>query len=433
LNNTLVSGDEISSPEVSRNAVSGSVRRTILTALPVLAASVMMTALPAQAADPQGFLYGKITTRSGSTYEGRLRWGKEEAFWGDHFNSIKGERPYVDQAPRRKRGHREAIKIFGITIGSRWEGVSDDRSLIARFGDIRKIETRRHDEAVLIMKNGSEIEIDGGSNDLGGKIHIWDREIGKVEVRWDHIEEVEFLPAPPNLEVDATRLYGTVHARTGTFKGFIQWDQDECMSIDKLDGETRDSELSIEMGNIRTLERHSRDSTRVVLYSDREFILDDSNDVNSENRGIFVDDPRYGRVLVKWNAFERLDFEKPRDTGPRYDDFAPAKALWGTVTDEDGKSHRGRIVYDLDEAESWELLNGDYHDVRYYIPFDRVASIIPENQDSSRVVLGSGEELTLEDRVDMGDGHDGVLVLAGEESKPLYLAWNDIRRIDFDQ
>ena len=412
--------------------IRGAARRN-LTAFCALAATVMLGAPPARAADPKGFLYGKISTRNGSTYEGRIRWGKEEAFWGDHFNSTKEERPYVDQAPRRERRQRETFKIFGITIGSRWQGISDGRSLIARFGDIRRIEVRHHDEAVLTMKNGSEIEIDGGSNDLGGKVHIWDREIGEVEVRWDRIDEIEFSEAPSDLEIAETRLYGTIQTRSGEFKGFIQWDQDECLSVDKLDGESRDGELSIEMGKIRTLERYSRDSTRVVLNTDREFVLEDSNDVDSDNRGIFVEDSRYGRVLVEWEAFERLDFEEPETSGPSYEDFAPAKALWGTVTDDGGKTHSGRIVYDLDEAESWEILSGDYQDIKYFIPLGLVASIIPESQDSSLIVLGSGEKLTLEDSADVGDGNDGVLILKGEESEPVYLAWNDIQRIDFER
>ena len=42
----------------------------------------------------QGFLYGRITTTDGDTYEGRLRWGgDEEAFWGDYFNGSKDENP----------------------------------------------------------------------------------------------------------------------------------------------------------------------------------------------------------------------------------------------------------------------------------------------------------------------------------------------------
>src|ERR1044071_1360192 len=36
----------------------------------------------------EGFMYGKVTTRS-NTYEGQLRWGNEEAFWTDYFNAAK--------------------------------------------------------------------------------------------------------------------------------------------------------------------------------------------------------------------------------------------------------------------------------------------------------------------------------------------------------
>ncbi len=52
------------------------------------------------AAAHQGFLYGRITTDEGATYEGRLRWGgDEEAFWGDYFNGFKDENPWVSHAP----------------------------------------------------------------------------------------------------------------------------------------------------------------------------------------------------------------------------------------------------------------------------------------------------------------------------------------------
>ncbi|MEM7349955.1 MAG: hypothetical protein AAF657_04060 [Acidobacteriota bacterium] len=407
-------------------------RSLALVALPALAMATALAVAPAAAADPQGFIYGKISTRSGSTYEGRLRWGKEEAFWGDHFNSSKEDRPYLDKAPRRDRREKESFKIFGITIGTRWEEFSDGRSLIARFGDIRRIEVRRGDEAVLVMKNGSEVEIDGGSNDLGGKVKVWDQEIGQVDVRWNQIEEIEFLPTPSDLEVAEHRLFGTIDTRDGQFEGFIQWDQDECLSTDKLDGETRDGEMSIEMGRIHILERETRNSTRVVLHSGREFVLEDSNDVDSDNRGIFVEDPRFGRVLVEWDAFERLELSEPDNNGPRYEDFTPAKPLIGKVTGEDGKVHQGRIVYDLDEVETWEILGGDRGDLEYHIPFGLVASIIPSGHDSSQVVLKSGEELKLADTADVGGEHDGILVLDGEESEPVYLAWNEVRRIDFD-
>ncbi len=404
--------------------------RGTMTALAVL---TLLAAPSARAADTQGFIYGKITTDSGSTYEGRLRWGKEEAFWGDHFDSVKEERPFLDQAPERERRGRDGIEIFGINLGVNWPGNSDDRSLIVRFGDVRKIEILGGDEAVLHMKNGSEVKIDGGSNDLGGKIHVWDREIGEIDVRWNRIEEIELLPTPTELEVAEHRLYGTVETRSGEFTGFIQWDKDECLSTDKLDGESEDSEMSIEMGKIHTIERHTRNSSKVVLRSGRELILDDTNDVDSGNRGIFVDDSRYGRVLVDWDVFERLVLKEPEGSGPRYADFAPARPLSGKVTGEDGMVHNGRIVYDLDEVETWEILSGERRDITYYIPFELVVAIIPESHDSSLVVLEGGEELELEDTADVGGGdHDGVLVLGGEEVEPVYLAWDEVRRIDFD-
>lgn len=407
-------------------------RRRATTILACLSAVALVTAFPAQAEDPQGFIYGRVTTRGGETYEGRLRWGKEEAFWGDHFNSVKEERPFVDQAPRRDRRGRESIKVFGITIGSRWNSVSDSRSLIARYGDIEKIEVLRGDEAVLYMKSGSEVEIDGGSNDLGAKIRIWDREIGEVEVRWERIEEIQFMPTPRDLDVTEHRLYGTVESRAGDFTGYIQWDKDECLSTDKLDGESRDGELAIEMGKIRSIEKHTSNSSRVVLLSGRDLVLDDTNDVDSGNRGIFVEDPRFGRVLVEWDAFEKLELKKPDGSGPRYGDYPPSKPLSGKVTDQDGKVYRGRIVYDLDESETWEILGGDRRDVEYHIPFGLITAIIPTSSDSSRIVLKGGEEVELEDSADVGDDNDGVLVLGDDETDPVYLPWDEIKRIDFD-
>ena len=400
---------------------------TALGAWLILAAG---TARPAEAGDSQGFIYGKVLTESGSTYEGRLRWGKEEAFWGDHFDSVKQRRPYVDEAPER-RG-RESFRVFGISIDLPWDEVSDRRSMVARFGDLRRIELLGGDEAILHMKNGSKVEIDGGSNDLGGKIRIWDREIGEIDVRWNRIEEIEFLPTPADLEVADRRLYGTVETRAGDFTGFIQWDKDECLSSDKLDGESKDGEMSIEMGKIRSIERHTRNSSKVVLNSGRELILDDTNDVDSGNRGIFVEDPRFGRVLVDWDAFERIELTRPDSSGPPYADFAPARPRSGSVTCEDGEVHRGRIVYDLDEAETWEILGGDRRDVSYFIPFELIAAVVPEGRDASRITLKNGERLELEDSSDVGDGHDGVLVFGGEEVDPVYLAWDEVRRIDFD-
>lgn len=409
-----------------------SIGTKLLLALTAAALAVPGSVLAAN--DTQGFLYGRVVTTSDSVYEGRLRWnGDEEAFWGDHFNASKEDRPYIDDIPRRERRREDddSIRILGIRIGSsRWS--SSGRSLVARFGDIEKIEVHRGEEATLHMKGGSKVEVDGGSNDLGSRIYVWDNEVGEVKLDWDRIKTIEFLPTPANIDVRVTRLAGKVKTDSGDFEGYIQWDKEECLSEDELDGESDDGDVSIPMGNLKSIERRSRRSSTVTFWSGREMVLDGTNDVDSDNRGIFVDDPRFGRVLVSWDAFERLDFSQPGPSGPSYDDFKPSGPLRGKVTEVGGETHSGRIVYDMDESEGWEILNGDRRDLEYNIPFSLIRSIIPESRDSSRVILKGGEEVTLEDSADVGDGNDGVLVIPDGGGEPTYVDWDDVERIDFD-
>jgi hypothetical protein len=70
---------------------------------------VEAAAQEALAAAHPGFLYGRVTTHDGATYEGRLRWGGgQEAFWGDYFNGAKEENPWaalvpVERLPKERR------------------------------------------------------------------------------------------------------------------------------------------------------------------------------------------------------------------------------------------------------------------------------------------------------------------------------------------
>lgn len=388
----------------------------------------------APARDSRGFLYGKITTRGGSVYEGRLRWNKEEAFWGDFFNATKEDLPYFKYVPHEKRRHRESVEVFGIPIGVKWGEDDGDRQLVTRFGDLRRIEVGRGDDATVVFKSGVRYEVDGGSNDVEDdtEITVWDRGAGEVRVRWDKIKTIDFLPTPANLAVPAFRLRGTVHTETGSFRGYLQWDQDECLSTDELDGETHDGDVSLQMGDIQSIEPQGRKSSKVVLRNGRTLVLSGTNDVDSSNRGIYVHDVRFGRVLVNWDAFRRVDFDPPGDSGPAYTDFRSSGPLFGKVSTVQGKTYRGRLIYDADEMDAIEFLDGQRRDVEYSIPFARIAFILPEKNNSSRVVYKDGQELKLADTVDVGRDNAGVLVLEGGQKEPRYIPWEDVRRIDFE-
>lgn len=97
-------------------------------------------------------------------------------------------------------------------------------------------------------------------------------------------------------------------ARGETFEGFIQWDSQECLDLDRLDGESGDGEMSVELGRIRAIEKHDEDGAWIELKDGRRLLLEGTNDVDASIRGILVEAPRYGRVEIPWAAFERAQF-----------------------------------------------------------------------------------------------------------------------------
>jgi len=380
--------------------------------------------------DTAGFLYGRVESRQG-TFEGRLRWGDEEAFWDDHLNGSKYQRPYLDAVPEDRRGRRRTVKLFGIEIGSRWQAWEEGRQLVVRFGDIARIE-RRGRRHILVIKSGSEIALKGGSNDLRGALTVWDRTRGETTLDLQEIHRITFLPAPPDLVVGAQRMFGTVTTTAGSFHGFVQWDLEECLSSDILDGDdSRGQRHKIAFGELRQIARRSDASARITLKDGSELVLDGTNDVNRSNRGIMIEDPRFGRVAVAWASFERVDFEPPPSSGHAYSDFGDTRPLRGTVHDTSGHTRTGRIIYDIDESETWDILNGRREGIDYNIPFSLIRAIEPIDENSSRVELADGTGLELNGATDVGGNHAGLLVLT-EDGRSTYLAWSEVQRLRFE-
>ena len=409
------------------------------------------------AGTPQGFLYGRITTVDGATYEGRLRWGKgdQEAFWGDYFNGFKVKNPWAAQVPpERLPKERRRIEIFGIVIADRERPIDLGRPFMARFGDIARMEARDRDVRVT-LKSGTVFDLHRfEASDFDDGVRVWDGRHGVVNLeggieprlrdllrgRRGRIRTIELLPTP-SLGAVPDRLHGTVRTRQGDFTGFIQWDREECVGTDELHGRTADGELSLRFDAIRSIARRSRDSSLVTLLDGREIVLSGTREVGHDNRGIYVDDRRYGRVLISWDAFERVDFS-PGGSGPAYGDFPPGRPLTGSVTTRAGRRLAGRLVYDLDESETTETLDAPSHGVDYTIPFGLIASIVPPSREERgaqrarvtlQVILHSGEELQLERTGDLGEGNAGMLIFADGRQRPEYVPWTDVEQVDFDR
>jgi len=402
----------------------------------VAAATVLLLTGPVLARqDSEGFLYGRVVTESGTEYTGFLRWGEQEAFWDDLFQSAKTELPYLERAealadepPRREK----RIEVFGWKVRIDEGGWNASRIFCTRFGDIALIEPRGDGEARITMKSGSVYDVSGYADDVSSDIHVLDGALGAIDLHWDRIRTIEPLPVPGGADPGAERLHGRVETVEGEFEGFIQWDKSECLTADELDGDTRDGRVAIAMGEIATIERHGRRSCDVTLRDGRELNLRGTNDVNSDNRGIVVEDARLGRVTIGWKAFDRLTFTPAGDSGPGYRDYPPLGPVQATVVDRDGGRHRGRLVFDLDESEGWEMLNGSRDDVEFDIPLVRLRTLVRESGDRCRVVLDSGAELTLEEGHDVGENNAGLLVFPGPgDDDALYLPWDEVDRIEF--
>jgi len=382
-------------------------------------------------AEADGALYGTIFTDGGRQYTGVLRWGDEEAFWDDLFNGEKSDLPYLDRLPESRRSHR-GISIFGLRIDYDWKEGDSGRQFIARFGDIQEIRPRHGEKVDVVMKSGTTYLLDDGSNDIGAEIRVEDPDAGTVEIGWRKIERIVFAAAPASARIETRRLSGEVITKDGAFRGFVQWDSQECLSTDRLDGHSEDGKVSLPMGGIRSIEKEGRRSARVEMKDGRTFSLRGTNDVDSSIRGIYVEDERFGRVKVSWDAFGRVEFREGPATGRRYADYKPATPLRGTVTDRDGGTWKGRLVFDLDEGESWEMLNGDRQGVEYSIPFQMVRSIAPHDDETSDITLRNGLELRLEESQDVTEANSGVLVLHEGGGAEQYVSWDQVRRIDFD-
>lgn len=410
--------------------------------------SIVLISIPTLLyAQHEGFIYGKVYTIDNKVYEGPIRWGKEEVYWVDIFNAGKEENKNLHYLTARQREElferQNSVNSWGESFVARvisWNN-SDSRYYQARFdhqfacqfGEIKKIIPVGKKYVELEMQNGNTITLKGeGYNDVGLEIRVMDDELGETEIAWNQIEKVEFMKTPKKLNNPfGAPLYGVVEAYGEIFTGYIQWDHDERLSTDKLDGNSEDGKHSIAFGKIASIERVGGRS-RVTLKSNRELLMSGSNDVDNSNRGIIVMNNDWTAVDIPWSEFTKVTFkEAPGAPDFTYESFATQKELNGSVVTHDGNTLTGKIVFDLDEAYTYELLQGTRGDVQYMAAFRQIKSVAPVSRHRANIELRSGKKITLEDSQDVSERNHGVLVFTKNNNDPVYLVWDSVKSIEF--
>jgi hypothetical protein len=233
-------------------------------------------------------LHGTVEDQWGRTFTGYISWDLDEVLTSD---VLDGE----------ERGRDREIP----------------------FRNVAAIEQVR-DGSLVVLANGEELELsDSNDVDDGHRgVQISDPALGMVEVEWDEFSAIRFHEPSGEADFDAFdgghRLRGTVVTRSGEeHTGWIRWDADEEYSWELLDGEDRDVVFDVEFGAIARIERMSSRSADVTLLDGRVFELEDSNDVDEGNKGIFIQvddsgDPQEGWVLVSWDDFREIRFDHGR-------------------------------------------------------------------------------------------------------------------------
>ena len=225
-------------------------------------------------------LYGTVTTRRGDEFTGFIGWDVDE--------------------------------IYDLDI---LDGSERNRKRKIEFGKIEMIERISSNSAEVTLKSGKKMRLsDSNDIDSGNRgIAIADQNLGRVNVEWDDFDYIVFTDPPGQPSYDdydgGKRIRGTVYtADDESFTGDIRWDDDEEYTWEFLDGYDHDIEFDIEFTFIDKIERSSYRSSRVTLKDGREFKLRGSNDIDGDNKGIFIFTDDGDEIIVDWDEFDRVEF-----------------------------------------------------------------------------------------------------------------------------
>jgi hypothetical protein len=141
-------------------------------------------------------------------------------------------------------------------------------------------------------------------------------DFGRIRISWSDFERVDFSDAPVGVlphytDFDGGRaLKGTVTTEDGAeYNGKIVWDNDEHFTWEHLNGEFKDMDMDIPFSAIAMIEKSSYSGAVVTLKNGDSYLLRNSNDVDDDNRGIFVSSESGDIEEIDWYDVAKVVFE----------------------------------------------------------------------------------------------------------------------------
>jgi len=420
-------------------------------------ASALSAPQPRSGADgvPVWPLSGRVTLTDGEVVEGLLVWDRHASTSADLLRGLRevsdeGLRLRTIVSERTAADRQRSVDLPGVRVT--WE--EDDPDLVQRVrAGIRFawIDRLVPDSVTLRveLRTGDTVDLQSSGTNIGPGFRglALERPDGGVRsLDWDEIAMVELFAGAAPERTGRQRIHGTVEATSGaTFTGWIVWDADETWGADLLEGD----DDALRFDELTRIERRAGGGVEVTLASGERRSLSGTNDVDDDNRGIRVSDPGLGRVSVPWEAFDALSLHPPTSrpptgplpgssrgstpaspTGPAADGSPrfTSSNIEGVLRTRDGVSISGAIVWDLDEARPWHLLDGDLDGMSVAVEFSEVARV-ERSDDHVWVVLRDGRELRFAASGDLGPENRGIGVIDSEGQSHI-VDWHDVESLD---
>lgn len=393
--------------------------------------SAILTA--AQCQSDEVLIYGEVTLKNNEHLQGHIRWGREKVMWNDILYSDKRENTVkyflsgeeIDRLELNPDKGRYSWSFLDL-----WDpAFTEELSLFKiYFGYIRQISFTDRDRIHVELKDGIRLEI-SDDDDMDDDIYIYDSNRRMERIRLKDIKQIRFLPTPSRLpDKHGDPIYGTVYAEGAAFTGYLIWN-DECCLTDFMSGKSNSRTERHPYRDIRSVENLEK-GFRVILKDGEEKTLCCTDDLNKGHLTVIIKTVDYGHIEIPMRDIRLVTFEDPPGQGPVNGDFKTVSRISGRIVTNDDNSLRGRLIYDLDEAFTCELLDGESGDREYRIPFQLVRDIRPVNRDITEVTLRNGSTINLSGHRDVNSRNNGCLV-ENPRGDFIYIPWEKIREISF--
>lgn len=407
----------------------------------IILTAALSAAVGAVAANPEPIIYGTVTDQKGQTHTGSIRWGDQETFLSDIFNGHKTGTVGFEHLTDDERealldhqpGPQASIGALQITFKSFFGKEIDPPYFNVPFGAIKELAidadqplfTATLHDGTTIVSNGES------SNDLQSDIFVKDAQGNIKEFDMDDLTLVTFSKAPPEALTFGDGIYGTVTSSIGTFQGRVMWDKDERLTDEELDGnDDTGKDHEIKFADIKSIEKNGNHSL-VELTDGNTLNLTGTNDVNTSNRGIWVDHPDLGRVTIEWSQFNKLVIEDVAVEWLDFDDHAQVqKPLSGTVTLKDGSTVQAdAITYDMSLVSPADLLYADVNEANRQIPLRLIKQITVKHDQAVELTMLDGSTLLAYGNKHVTRDNNGLLLKSAENYR--WVPWAEVQSIQF--